>query len=179
MTTIETLILTLVAIVLAILVDRLFALFCRRITEDQARVDAAADSVVAQRKSIEDLFERDSVPQIIREFVIDSADASMTRRAAHILVEIVSGKRSVNLPDGAAKKYAEFVEAVEDLMVKDRDAYEIYRTYIFRVPVTTILQWPETFKAMANLSLRLASEKEPAAARDVAAMRSIGGLPAT
>jgi hypothetical protein len=184
MTTVDSLDLTIIAIALAILVDRLVAHFCRRISEDRMRLESAADSIVAQRRSIDDLFARKSVPHCILEFVIDTADASMTRKGAHILFEIISGKRSVTLPEKAAQKYAEVAEAVKDLMVNDPDAYEIYRTYIFRVPVTTILQWPETFKAMANLSLRLASEKEPAAARDVAAMRSevnssFGGLAAT
>jgi hypothetical protein len=59
---------------------------------------------VRSAKASKTVFARDTVPEIVREFIIDSADATMTRRGAHIVLDIMSRKRSVNLSNAATKQ---------------------------------------------------------------------------
>jgi hypothetical protein len=183
MTTSETIGYTLAAMLVAVAVERLLSHFCRRDRDEELRLEVATTSMTEQQKSIEALFARESVPDKVKNFVLDTADASLLREGARILIDIISGKRTTEMSPEATADLEGLAEAVDDLKVKDREAYELYRGYIFRAPVTAICQWPDTYKAMGKLSLRLASEREPAAARDAAAMRggvfALHGVPAT
>ncbi|WP_441256054.1 hypothetical protein [Tardiphaga sp. 285_C5_N1_2] len=171
MTTTETIGYTLIAVLVAVIVERLVSHFARRNADEISRLEVAAKSMADQREAIEALFRRDTVPEVVKQFVLDSAEAALKREGAMILLDILSGKKVVERSDEDSADYKEFCDAVEYLQEHDTEAFEIYCSYIYRAPVMAVLQRAETCKALAELSLRIASERQSAATRDAVAMR--------
>lgn len=162
---------TLLAVLIAVAVERLVAHFCRRANEDGSRLDAAIEAMQDQQASLDALLLRDSVPEIVKEMLIMFSEAALTKRGAHSLFRmVVSGATAQTVPPEVEAIVRDFVAATDRMREQDVGAYELYRTFIYRVPIMAFLQRPETYKAMGQLSLRLAGEREPAAARDAVVM---------
>jgi hypothetical protein len=167
---IEALLLVFIAVVIAVLIERLIAHFCRRADDDGSRLDAAVEAMLDQQESLDALLKRDTVPSLVKETLVLFSEAALTKSGAHAMFSAVAGKKTVPLSKEAEKRVSLFLEAVNEMRDRDAEAYELYRTFIYRVPIMSFLQRPETYKAMGQLSLRLAEEREPAAARDAALM---------
>jgi hypothetical protein len=169
----EVLVWTLLAVLIAVAVERLVAHFCRRAQEDASRLDAAIEAMQDQQVSLDALLVRDSVPEIVKEMLIMFSEAALTKLGAHSLFRtVISREKAHQVPPDVEVRVREFVAATDRMRERDAGAYELYRTFIYRVPIMAFLQRPETYKAMGQLSLRLAGEREPAAARDAAVMTS-------
>lgn len=171
MKTAEIILWTLIAIVLAVLVERLISHFSRRADHEIARLDAAMDAIADQKFILDALLEKDTVPALMKECLIDFAEAALTKRGAHAMLALLFNRGEVSLTKAASSKVEDFIAASEQLHLRDPAAYEMYRTFIYRVPIMAFLQRSETYKAMGQLSLRLSEEREPGAARDAAVMR--------
>jgi hypothetical protein len=111
--------------------------------------------------------------------------ATLEKRAAHALLAVISDSTVPNFGTATDARMVEYFRAIDDFRQKDAVGYEIYKTFIFKVPIISFLQWSETYKAMGKLSLRLAEERENGAALDAAVMRQeaihsrgLGGLAA-
>jgi hypothetical protein len=165
----EMLLWTTLAILIAVLVERLIAHFCRRADEDSSRLDAAVEAMNDQQKSLDALLARDTVPELVKELLILFSAAGLTKAGAHAMFRRVAGE-APDIPKEVQARIDEFVTATHRMRDRDPGAYELYRTYIYRVPIMAFLQRPETYKAMGQLSLRLAEEREPAAATDATLM---------
>lgn len=171
---------TFLAVLIAVAIERLVAHFCRRADEECSRLDAAVEAMEDQQASLDALLSRDTVPEIVKETLIMFCEAALTKRGAHSMLRmVISGDEVRDIPAEVQQKIDDFVAATNRMRERDADAYELYRTFIYRVPIMAFLQSPETYKAMGQLSLRLAEEREPAAARDAALMmRDSNLLPA-
>ncbi|CUT12497.1 hypothetical protein BF49_3577 [Bradyrhizobium sp.] len=163
---------TLFAVMIAVLLERLVSHFCRRADDDTSRLDAAIEAMQDQQESLEALLARETVPEIVKDTLLMFAEAALSKRAAHALFRIVTSAnhQAREVPADVKDKLADFNSAIELMQRRDPEAYELYRTFIYRVPIMAFLQHQETYKAMGQLSLRLAEEREPAAARDAALM---------
>jgi hypothetical protein len=171
MKTAEILLWTIIAILIAVVLERLISHFCRRADEDNSRLEAAIEAIDDQKTAIDALLAKEAVPTIMKECLIDFAEAAMTKLGAHAMLDILLHRNDKPLTKAASSKVEDFIAAAEQLQEKDPEAYELYRTFIYRVPIMAFLQRSETYKAMGQLSLRLAAEREPGAARDAAVMR--------
>lgn len=167
---IEALMLTFIAVLIAVAIERLIAHFCRRADDDGSRLDAAMEAMLDEQESLDALLARDTVPDLVKQTLLLFAHAALTKSGAHAMFMAVAGKRTAPLSREVEDRVARFLEAVNEMRDRDPEAYELYRTFIYRIPIMSFLQRPETYKAMGQLSLRLAEEREPAAARDAALM---------
>lgn len=162
---------TLVAVVIAVAVERLISHFGRRAAEEEMRLDLAE---TAQR-DIEDMLDRLlDAPQVSRSaksVLIDFAESTTHYRAAKALVDLAHGAKAPTMKPAAQARFEEFIQEMEGLKSSAPEVYDLYRTYVFRLPLTAISQWHDTYKAMGLLSMRLSAEREPAAARDAYVMR--------
>ncbi|MEY9466259.1 hypothetical protein ABH973_006672 [Bradyrhizobium ottawaense] len=164
--------LTLLAVFIAVAIERFVSHFCRRADDDISRLDAAIEAMQDQQASLDALLARETVPEIVKDTLLMFAEAALSKRAAHALFRIVTSPnhQAREVPADVKDKLDDFNSAIELMQRRDPEAYELYRTFIYRIPIMAFLQHPETFKAMGQLSLRLAEEREPAAARDAALM---------
>jgi hypothetical protein len=185
MITMQHLIWTLAAVLLAVIFERFISHFSRRNIEESVRLDFAAKAIVEQQSALEDLLARDTLPALAKEYLLGFAEAALEKRAAHALLAVVSGAAPPSLGTATDARLKEYFQAIEDFRQKDAVGYEIYKTFIFKVPITSFLQWSETYKAIGKLSLRLAEERENGAALDAVVMRqeaihsrNLGGLAA-
>jgi hypothetical protein len=169
MKVVEMLLFALTAMLVAVAIERLIAHFCRRADEDASRLEAAVEAINDQWESLDALLARDSVPELVKECLIGFAEAALDKKAAHAMLRRVSGLWK-EIPPEVQRRIDEFVAATLRMRERDPEAYELYRTFIYRIPIMSFLQRPETYKAMGQLSLRLAEEREPAAATDAALM---------
>lgn len=167
MSTIDAVIWTFIAVVVAVIAERVIAHMTRRMSEETNRAQLAAEALVSQREILDDLLARPSVAFCMKQFLVDVADLLTDRRAAHALLAALSNGQAPEEDEESAELDA----AIEKLRTNDAFAYDLYHTFVFSAPIAAFLQWPETAKAMAKLSLRLAREREPAAARDLVMMR--------
>jgi hypothetical protein len=165
----ELLLWAVLAAMVAVAIERLVAHFTRRSEEDISRLDAAMDAMKDQQASLDALLIRETVPEMVKEFLILFAEAALTKSGAHAMLRRVFGEGQ-EIPERVQHEIDEFVNATYRMRDRDQEAYELYRTFIYRVPIMSFLQRPETYKAMGQLSLRLAKEREPAAATDAALM---------
>jgi hypothetical protein len=168
----------LIAIALAVAIERLVTHFCRRHDEDSSRLDAAMEAIEDQKEAIDDLLARETVPLLVKEWLLNFSEAALSKRGAHAMFGTVFQASRPALTKEIEARIAEFLAATEEMRFRDPEAYEVYRTFIYRTPIMSFLQRPETYKAMGQLCLRLAEEREPAAARDAALMTQESVLPA-
>jgi hypothetical protein len=185
MITMQHLIWTLAAVLLAVVLERFISHFARRNLEESVRFDFAAEAIKEQQSALDDLLARETLPSLVKEHLIGFAEATLEKSAAHGLLAVVSGSTIPNFGTATDARLKEYFQAIEDFRQKDAAGYEIYKTFIFKVPITSFLQWSETYKAMGKLSLRLAEERESGAALDATVMRQeaihsrgMGGLAA-
>lgn len=169
MNTAEAFLFALIAALLAVLIERLVAHFSRRADHENSRLDAAMESMEDQRTTLEALLARESVPERVKLDLLLFAEAALTKSGAHAMFYRVSGGGREISPE-VQREVDEFITATVKMRERDPQAYELYRTFIYRVPIMAFLQRSETYKAMGQLSLRLANEREPAAATDAALM---------
>jgi hypothetical protein len=176
----ELLLWAVLGVLIAVAVERLIAHFCRRADDDISRLDAAMEAMRDQQESLDALLARESVPELVKEWLIVFAEAALTKSGAYALFRRVTGVigEEPDIPKEVQLKIDDFVAATNRMRDRDPEAYEIYRTFIYRIPILAFLQRPETYKAMGQLSLRLAEEREPAAANDAALMTQGSRLPA-
>lgn len=151
-------------LIIAVLTGRLIQHFCRRLNEDKNRIQAATDALLEQGIAIEDFCDRDSVPNSLKKVLLDISQTILDRDAAHFFVHLVEHEEVSLAWDSPeeAKRFQEFQMQLDELALRDKEAREILNTATRRALVAAILQWPETTKSIARLSLRMAAEKQSA-----------------
>src|ERR1700694_799611 len=124
----ELLLWAILAVLIAVAVERLIAHFCRRADEDISRLNAAMEAMRDQQKSLDTLLARETVPDLVKEWLTVFAEAALTQNSAYAMFRRVYGEGQ-EIPEEVQHKIDEFVAATNRLRERDPEAYEVYRTF--------------------------------------------------
>jgi hypothetical protein len=123
---------------------------------DAERLNDATEALNQFQRTLDYLFDRDSVSPFLKAFFLDLVDLVPERRFARHLVVKAKPDR-VHEPDEWGKK---FLAELSDLERQDPAAYEASFDALKLAIVASILQWPETAEHLTSLFVRFASQKK-------------------
>jgi hypothetical protein len=168
------LLLIVVAVFIALSVDRILRHLWRRIREEHSRIDAAYGALNQQEKDIDFIIFNKKIDRELKDFALNVSSSILDREMALRYASLLESDWDTSELDDTTenRELKEFQEKVAELARKDRVAFEHFMAISRRAALASILQWSDTHnRSIAKISLKLASETPLRAAHSIAALR--------
>jgi|ERR1700730_2379610 len=162
--------LLLAAAAAAILVENVLRQYLRRLTDENARCNAALQVIEDQTVAIKVIAYRESIPLSVKQFIVDISGLVTDRESAHRMADWI--ERGCPTVDHESDDNV-LLNAIARLRNEDVQAFELVISAIRRSLIAMLLQWQETAKCLFYFSHVIASETPNEAAHAAAVMRRV------